>query len=616
MMYQFRREDAVRFASEQGITAKIRGSELQFMRCPYCGNKTNDKDTFAINLETGQFKCLRASCGAKGNMKTLARDFDFSLGQDYDEYVNRRKRYRDMTRYPRPEIRSGAITYMESRGISKAITERYGITTQKEHDNVIVFPFYDENGKLQFVKYRKADFDKERDRSKEWCERDCRPILFGMDQCDVQVSDSLILTEGQIDSLSVAEAGLPNAVSVPTGANGFTWVPYCWDFLTQFKTLIVFGDHERGKITLLEEMHARFPGTVKHVRVEDYKDHKDANELLLAEGAEAVRMAVKNAVPVENPRVKALASVKRKDWSSIPHFSSGIPSLDKLTGGLYLGQLVILTGKRGHGKSTVASQIAVSAVSEGYRTFFYSGELNDWQLQGWFERQVAGGKYINAARAQSGYVRYTIDAEYEHAIMKWYEDSVYIYDNETSRNLETTEEEALIDTLKTVIKQYDCKVLIIDNLMTAMDDDAQSDLYRLQTRFVNQLSKMAKAYEVLIILIAHPRKMGRNDNDDFTNDDIAGSGNIPNLADLVLVYRKTTEKEAQDTGGAVRVLMVTKNRVNGKELEIPLYFDEASKRIAEEADGFDWLCGWEDEVDAVSDPEEGAVDYEQMDIPF
>ena len=74
-----------------------------------------------------------------------------------------------------------------------------------------------------------------------------------MNHCNPD-NPTLVLTEGQIDSLSVAEAGIENVVSVPTGAKGFTWIPYCWDFLSQFKTLVVFGDCENGRITLLEEM--------------------------------------------------------------------------------------------------------------------------------------------------------------------------------------------------------------------------------------------------------------------------------------------------------------------------------------------------------------------------
>ena len=53
-----------------------------------------------------------------------------------------------------------------------------------------------------------------KDKSKEWCERDCKPILFGMKQCD-DAFKQLVITEGQLDSLSVAAAGINNAVSVP-----------------------------------------------------------------------------------------------------------------------------------------------------------------------------------------------------------------------------------------------------------------------------------------------------------------------------------------------------------------------------------------------------------------
>ena len=69
--YEFNRDDAFRFASFLGIGTKIRGNNLVFNKCPYCGQSTSDKEKFAINLTTGQFNCFRASCGAKGNMITL-----------------------------------------------------------------------------------------------------------------------------------------------------------------------------------------------------------------------------------------------------------------------------------------------------------------------------------------------------------------------------------------------------------------------------------------------------------------------------------------------------------------------------------------------------------------
>ena len=68
------------------------------------------------------------------------------------------------------------------------------------------------------------------------------PILFGMNHCEGY--ERLVITEGQIDSLSLTEAGVSNAVSVPTGANGFTWVPHCYEWLNRFEELVVFGDCE------------------------------------------------------------------------------------------------------------------------------------------------------------------------------------------------------------------------------------------------------------------------------------------------------------------------------------------------------------------------------------
>ena len=577
-IYEFDPDDAKRFGQEQHIKYQQRGDELQFKYCPYCRNKTDDKNTFAINLRTGQFKCLRASCGAKGNMITLARDFNFSLGNDVDEYFNRRKRYKDLSRYPRPIVRAPAVAYMENRGISQMITERYGITTQKDRDNILVFPFFDEFGKLQFVKYRKTDFDKTRDKNKEWSEKDCKPILFGMDRCDAEHNKTLVLTEGQIDSLSVAEAfgGDINAVSVPTGCNGFTWVPYCWDFLGKFETLIVFGDHEKGRITLLDEMQKRFHGVVKHVRTEDYLDCKDANEILTRHGKQAVRDAVNNAVIVDSKRIKKLSKVESKNMAEMEAVSTGISQLDKLIGGFYFGQLVILTGERGLGKSTLGSQFIVNGVNQDLDAFCYSGELPDWSFQEWFDRQCAGREYINVLTSELGFDNYLVDGAALELIHDWYDEHCYIYDNAVIESADT-ENETILETLETAIKQYGCKMLLIDNLMTAIEDDLASDLYRQQTAFVRALTKLAKQYNVIIILVVHPRK---SNGYSFSNDSVAGSSNITNLADVVMNYALPKDDDELKPD---RILQVSKNRLTGKVNfgGIPLWYDVPSKRILE-----------------------------------
>ena len=152
------------------------------------------------------------------------------------------------------------------------------------------------------------------------------------------------------------------------------------------------------------------------------------------------------------------------------------------------------------------------------------------------------------------------------------------------------------------IKQYGCRVLVIDNLMTAMVDDTAVDQYRQQTIFVNSLAKMAKQYNVVIFLIAHPRK--KQGFVSFDNDDVAGSSNITNLVDVVLRYSRPKGKDIPpDTMD--RELTVFKNRLTGQTNRngIKLFFQEGSKRIAESSFAFDWELGWEEH-------------FEQMELGF
>lgn len=607
-MYKFNREDARRFARERGIRAKVVGNELRFDKCPYC-QSSKDKDTFAINLDTGMFKCMRSSCGARGNMITLHKDFGFSLGSEANEYYDRTRSFRTFPKKEKPVPKDKALEYMAGRGISNKVCKDYNITISKDNENVLVFPFYDEADNLTFIKFRKTNFDPEKDKNKEWCMRDTKPILFGMSQCNMD-NPVLIMTEGQIDSLSVAEAGYENAVSVPTGKNGFSWVPYCWDWLQKFKTLIIFGDKEGDNITLLDDMATRFNGLVKHVRLEDYKDCKDANDILRKYGKEQVKKCIDNAVPMEVKEIKDITEVKKVKLSDLEKFNTGFQGLNKILGGFYMGQVILLTGERGKGKSTLASQFGTMAVKAGYNTFFYSGELLDWYFRNWLDLQIAGDRFINKIQNPYGTFDYSVDGNVYPSIEKWYAGRVKIFDNNIIRE---DEHDDLLGTIQKAITRYSCRVIFIDNLMTAMDDDIMSDLNRQQTAFVRKLTYIAKQFNVLIFLIAHPKK-NPSGKYTFTNDDVAGSSNITNLVDVVLRYDTPSRQEEadEDTPRPERVLQVFKNRLTGKVKTdgIGLYYQESSKRISEDKMTFDWELGWEDECFS------SFKNIDQLEIPF
>lgn len=588
-MYEFKESDAWDFARHVGIEAKQKGENLHFKICPYCRPKSTrgNVNTFAIDLRTGQFKCLRASCGVTGNMITLSKDFDFSLGSGVDEYYQPKKKFRQIkTPEKSIESRPEAVKYLSGRGISEKVIKKYQITVQTDHPNILVFPFFDEKRKMQFVKYRKTDFDKTKDSSKEWCEKGCKPILFGMAQCNDRF-DRLIVTEGQIDSLSVAESGIDNAVSVPTGAKGFTWIPYCWDWINRFHEVVVFGDYEKGRITLLDELSVRLKCTVKHVREEDYKDCKDANEILLKYGAKYLRSCVENAVLVPVWKVIDLADVENVDIFKLPKLQTGIKQLDRLLyGGLPFGGLILISGKSGEGKSTFASQILVNAIHQGNKCFAYSGELPNYLFRSWIDFQVAGGNHIAEYQNKWGDRNYTISDTNRQLIADWYRGKCFLYDN---RIVEGDETESLLEITENAIMQYGTYVILLDNLMTALDLEPGKafDKYDRQSLFVKKLARIALKYNALILLVAHKRKNNFTVNE---NDEISGSSDISNLATITIAYEKDKDLHPEQ-----RLLKVSKNRLFGKvETEgYILDYDEKSKRIYGQGDDLHVEYGWD-----------------------
>lgn len=151
--------------------------------------------------------------------------------------------------------------------------------------------------------------------------------------------------------------------------------------------------------------------------------------------------------------------------------------------------------------------------------------------------------------------------------------------------------------------QYGIKVILIDNLMTAIDLDAspESDKYERQSKFVKKLAKIATKYDVLIILVAHRRKNGYTTD---ANDEVSGSADITNAAGVVMSYDRDTELP-QDQ----RKLILSKSRIIGK-LNYDGYilqYDEKSKRIFSNAEELNRRYGWEKENNGFYESAEGDV---------
>ena len=167
--------------------------------------------------------------------------------------------------------------------------------------------------------------------------------------------------------------------------------------------------------------------------------------------------------------------------------------------------------------------------------------------------------------------------------------------------------DAVLEAIEEAVVQMNVKFICVDNLMTAIELDPKTSAYALQSIFVGKLASICKKYNVVIVLVAHPRKdsMGMDEN-----DSISGSADITNKADIVLKYQRPKPENGVDpTTQPPRQLAILKNRLTGRitgNNPIAMYYDEASKRISETSNDFgkDYLKNEHDFVQLTIDDEE------------
>jgi twinkle protein len=211
------------------------------------------------------------------------------------------------------------------------------------------------------------------------------------------------------------------------------------------------------------------------------------------------------------------------------------------------------------------------AVDAGYKVFFYSAELPDWQFRAWLDMQVAGDDFVHNGK---------VDEEAMEKIERWYKGKITVYDNTFDDEQTETEEQAVIGAVLDCIKQQGTNVVFLDNLMTVVDSSSSENENIQQTRFVKDVARIAKRYNVMIVLVAHPRKSSGPRA--FDMDDISGSANITNLADVVMRYAKPSKSDEERLDSRTkRMLTVQKNRNTGKlqTMGIALGYSETSKRV-------------------------------------
>lgn len=537
----------------------VKGNEIVPQLCPFChGGDHRDKYTFALNVEKQTYNCKRGSCGAQGHFVQLCREF--GVRPMRDDYAPPKKIYRKPTLKPGP-VHDSAMKYLFLRGISQPTAEAYRVGTDETGN--LMFPYFTDTGEHVFNKFRFPHKLKKGER-KAWREKDTMPALFGMHMCNV--AKPLTIFEGEFDAMAGHEAGIPNCVSVPSGAEDFTWVDTCWEFVQQFESIYLYGDNDQAGRDMIRRLSVKLSD--KRVFVVGH-ECKDANELLYRHGPEAVKAAWDAAKELPVAGLIDLATVVPLNVESIPSISTSIHPLNQRVGGFYHGDVSVWTGRRGEGKSTLLSQLCLDAIDGGDKVCAYSGELRADRFQFWVDLQAAGKENIEEYydRANDRQVYY-VPQVVRNQIHAWYSGEFWLYDNAISG---TDEEVSIISVFELAAKRYDCKMFLVDNLMTAdygrMSD---SDFYRQQSRFVGQLVTFANRHNVHVHLVAHPRKT----RGPLDSDDVSGSGDITNRAANVFSLSKQKDNQGVDL-----LLEIKKNRWEGSCGTIALNYCRVSHRL-------------------------------------
>lgn len=547
-----------------------KGLKLKNDKC-LCFIHGEKNPSMSFDKKKKKFKCF--SCGESYDIFTHYQEYyglsflegvrniikDFSLNIYLEENKTVRKANKKPTVF-NDEISFGVLEYINKRKISKATIDKMGNIKCDGKGN-IVFQYKNENGELVANKFRPAKKVKKEDKTpKMWFEKGTNiNTLFNMENVDF--TKELNIIEGEFDCASLVECGETNTVSIPSGVNGFAeWIQANYDFLEQFPSIKLWFDNDEAGIKGAREASNRLPNIVKIV-TQDIGN--DANEILFKYGKEKVLEAFKMATTQLIDGVVTLDMVEDFDVYEAAKLKTGIKVIDNDILGMLFGSLNIFTGRNGAGKSTILNQIYIGeSIRQGYKPFLFSGELTSANAKSWLLQTLANKEDYVDAVSRDGYKYKKIKNTRE--LVKKIGDRFYLYDSDDYHI------DSVLLKMDTLRKRNGVKVFIVDNLMMLYDDEKDELLSK--ANITRKLKNFAKNYNVLVHLVAHPKK---TQNESIEKDDVAGRAEITNLADYVTSIERNFKEDREYDAK----FSIMKNRPTGKNSAVELVFDRDRKRF-------------------------------------
>lgn len=413
-----------------------------------------------------------------------------------------------------------ALEYLRSRGLDEKTVRAYRVAST---DTELVFPFFVGD---QLTFWKALGLTRIGGKKRIHAAKDAQPVLFGW-QAIPESARQVVITEGEIDALSVAQMGFP-ALSMPSGTNNLAWIEHDFERLERFDDIYLCFDMDEPGRKAVQEVAERLG---RHrVRVVELPTN-DANDLL-CEGGTLDLGAAKELLPDLMERGDAyldavLAKLHPEDYPGAIEEQYETPwrkADDKLM--FRAGEVVLVAGYNGSGKSQLVQHLALQQMYHGHTVCYASLEMAGPSLMYRTTRQATGLRQPTA--------------EYARAVHAWFGAHLLIYSAGQSSKLDP-----LLGAFEYARQRYGCKVFVVDNL--AKCGMAEDD-YNGQKAYVDALTDFAKATGSVVIVVHHLRK-GVSESDLPGKMDLKGSGAITDMADTVcLLWRNKPKEEAEEQG--------------------------------------------------------------------
>lgn len=534
--------------ADYGINVRSGGANEQKTTCPQCSHtrKKRNYPCLNVNLEKGLWNCWH--CGWAGGLK---------LGiQARPEIV---KTYRKPDYVASAESVTDTLArWFDARGISEPTLRRNMIgkgvryfPQVEEERPCILFP-YMRGTEVVNIKARTQD---KLFRMEAGAER----VLYGLND----IGETLIWVEGEIDKLSVEEAGYTSCVSVPDGAPTPETKNYSnkFDFLDaeelkRAKRHIIAVDNDAPGVRLKDELVRRL-GREHCLVVEWPEGCKDANEVLTRIGKLTLAECIRDAqpLPVEGAHSAAdfFAEVREHyEHGRKPGLSTGWRGIDQLYTVLP-GEWTLVTGIPGHGKSEWLDALALNmARNHGWRFAVYSAE--NMPVSEHIEKLAE--KYIGKPFDRGPTERIS-PAELDRA-------ETFLANHFTFLLPDSPTPETLLGQCRQLVMTRGINGIIFDpwnEIEHHYGDSTTETKYISETLSV--MRRFARSHDIHLWVVAHPRMLlPRKDSDKEplpTPYQIAGSAHWNNKADnIITVWR---DRSTDSTEVEIHVQKVRKKRV-------------------------------------------------------